>query len=398
MHIEKHDIRQVIGRVEHEERRFIQVIFGPRQVGKTTMTLRFAQSTEMPCHMVSADAVAATDSEWIRQQWATARLMVPSEDTQGAVLIIDEVQKIDNWSEWVKREWDADSRNGIRLKVILLGSSRLLLQQGLTESLMGRFETTYVNHWSLSEMREAFGFTAEQFVWFGGYPGPAPMIGDEYRWRSYVRDSIIESSISKDILMLTRVDKPALMKRLFELGCGYSGQMLSFTKLLGQLQDAGNTTTLSHYLDLLGQAGLLEGLEKYSPERLRQRASSPKFQVHNTALMTALQPMTYAEVRQHPEVWGRWVESAIGAHLLNSARKHGLRLHYWRHRTDEVDYVLEEYGRAVAIEVKSGPGRRVSGMVAFTKKFAPHRTLLVGDAGMPWQDFLLLDPRTLLEP
>lgn len=398
MQIEKFDIQRVIDRTEKEERRFIQVIYGPRQVGKTTMTLKFAQTTEMPSHFVSADAVPASDSEWIRQQWVAARMLVPAQGTQGAVLIIDEVQKIDNWSEWVKREWDADTRNNVRLKVILLGSSRLLLQQGLTESLMGRFETTYVNHWSFNEMHEAFGVTAEEFVWFGGYPGAAPLMADEERWKGYIRDSIIETSISKDILMLTRVDKPALMKRLFELGCSYSGQMLSYTKVLGQLQDAGNTTTLSHYLDLLGQAGLLEGLEKYSPERMRQRASSPKFQVHNTALMSAQQPMTFAEVRQQPVVWGRWVESAIGAHLLNTAAKHGLRLHYWRHREDEVDYILEDHGRAVAIEVKSGPGRRVSGMVAFNKKYAPHRTFLVGDAGMPWQDFLTIDPKSLLKP
>jgi len=281
------------------------------------------------------------------------------------------------------------------LKVILLGSSRLLLQQGLDESLAGRFETTYLGHWSLAEMQAEFGLTPEEYVWFGGYPGAASLREDEERWKKYVSDALIETSISKDILMLTRVDKPALMRRLFELGCSYSGQILSLTKIVGQLQDAGNTTTLAHYLNLLDTAGLLTGLEKYSGEMVRRRASIPKFMVHNTALMSVLDPSDFAAVRAQPERWGRWVESAIGAHLVNNRLVHGYEVSYWRHRNDEVDFILKRKGRLTAIEVKTGSESGTLGMSAFQAMHKPDKVLLVGNSGIPWQEFLRIGPGEL---
>jgi len=264
---------------------------------------------------------------WIRQQWERARLLLQKEGASKGLLVIDEAQKIDNWSEWVKREWDTDTQNRLPLHVIILGSSRLLLHKGLSESLAGRFEASYLGHWSYAEMRDAFGFEADQYVWFGGYPGAAALVQEEERWKSYVSAALIEASISKDVLMLTQVNKPALMKRLFELGCQFSGQMLSYTKILSQLQDAGNTTTLPHYLDLLHQAGLLSGLQKFSPQTVRQRASSPKFQVHNSALLSAQQALSFEQVRAEPTEWGRWVESAVGAHLLNQSLSFDLELY-----------------------------------------------------------------------
>ncbi|MEI8033294.1 MAG: DUF4143 domain-containing protein [Chlorobiaceae bacterium] len=265
----------------------------------------------------------------------------------------------------------------------------------MTESLAGRFETIYVGHWPFREMKEAFDFTHDQFVWFGGYPGAAPLIGDEQRWARYISDSLIETSISKDILMLTRVDKPALMKRLFELGCNYSGQTLSYTKIMGQLQDAGNTTTLAHYLRLPDNAGLIGGLEKYSPEKVRQRASSPKFQVHNTALISATQDRSFQEIAQNPAKWGRWVESAIGAHLIHHAQTGQLRLTYWRQGNHEVDFVLEHGGKVIGLEIKSGRQQNASGMEVFAKTYHPHKILLVGNSGIPWQEFLELNPQEL---
>ena len=253
----------------------------------------------------------------------------------------------------MKLLWDTDTQNKRQIKVILLGSSRLLLQQGLTESLAGRFESTYMGHWSFGEMKEAFGWNANQYAWFGGYPGSGDMITEEERWKNYIQHSLIETSISKDILMLTRVDKPALMKRLFELGCLYSGQILSYTKMLGQLQDAGNTTTLSHYLELLDTAGLLAGIEKYSPNAIRVRSSSPKFQVHNTALLSSQRGDTFKEVRSRPDEWGRIVESTIGAHLINHSLSEGFNLYYWRERNDEVDFIIEKKGKVIALEVKT---------------------------------------------
>ena len=378
-----------------EERKFIQVITGPRQVGKTTLVGQLLEELAVPSHFVSADAIDAFNSVWIRQQWEIARIKMKTSEIEEYVLAIDEVQKIDNWSEFVKAEWDKDTKEGRNIKVLLLGSSRLLLQQGLTESLAGRFESIYMGHWSFIEMQEAFDFDEKQFVWHGGYPGAAALIEDEKRWKDYVKAALIETTISRDILVMTRVDKPALLKQLFELGCLYSGQILSYSKMVGQLQDAGNTTTLSHYLNLLSTAGLLGGIEKYYIEKVRQRASSPKLQVYNTALISAQMSETFEEVSLRPERWGRWVESAVGAHIINCSHMDGLAVHYWRHRSDEIDFVLTYRSQVLGIEVKSGVTQKSSGMSAFQKKFNPDKVLIVGDTGLPWQEFLKIKPTDL---
>ncbi|WP_426329647.1 ATP-binding protein [Pedobacter sp. R-06] len=380
----------------NEPKRFIQVLVGPRQIGKTTMISQLIKEISAPCIFESADAAAASDRTWIELIWFNTRALLKEPGVDEYILVIDEIQKIDNWSEIVKRLWDEDMRNGLNLKVILLGSSRLLIQQGLTESLAGRFELTYLGHWSFAEMESAFGFTAEQYVWFGGYPGSSGLINDEERWKNYVSNALIETSISKDILMLTRVDKPALMKRLFELGCVYSGQILSFTKILGQLSDAGNTTTLSHYLELLDTAGLLGGIEKFAADVIRKRSSSPKFQVHNNALVSAQRNEFFEEIKKQPAEWGRMVESSIGAHLLNSSFVEGYKVFYWRHRNDEVDFILEKRGKIIGVEVKStGQITGTSGMNAFNKMYKPDKILLVGAGGLPWQEFLKISPSSL---
>lgn len=378
----------LVQRIEKEQRRFIQVLAGPRQVGKTTLVTQFSQQTSLSVHFISADGIIEDGRTWIQQQWELARLKARGNE---AVLIIDEIQKIHNWSEQVKKEWDADTRNGLSLKVILLGSSRLLLQKGLTESLAGRFEMTYLGHWSYAEMKKAFQWSPEEYVWFGGYPGAAPLITDPARWRSYVTDSLIETSVSKDILMLTRVDKPALIRRLFELGSRYSGQILSYTKMIGQLQDAGNTTTVAHYLNLLHSAGLLSGLEKYSPNIIRQRASSPKFQVQNNAFLTVSQASELQEILGQPKLWGRWVESAVGAHLLNMAIAKGHTLSYWRDRDQEVDFVYEGRGKVLVIEVKSSFGKPSAGFQKFMNQNPGAIPLLIGKEGIDWQEFLEQD-------
>ena len=382
-------------RLENEPRRFIQIIYGPRQVGKTTIVNQFSAQTQLPVHYISADAMYLSQATWIEQQWEMARIMLLRSDKQEGVLIFDEIQKIDNWSETVKKEWDADTRNGINLKVVLLGSSRLLIQQGLSESLAGRFESIFAGHWTYSEMYNAFGLTEDQYVWFGGYPGGAMLADQEDRWKQYIHESLIETSISKDILMLTRVDKPALMKRLFELGCAFSGQILSYNKIMGQLSDAGNTTTLAHYLNLLDTAGLLKGIEKYSPGILRQRSSSPKFQVHNTALLSAKQHEQFKDIRNKPDLWGRWVESAIGTHLLGHSLTSGYELYYWRQGNDEVDFIISYKEKSIAIEVKSGASGKSAGLSRFSKIHHPHKLMLVGATGIPWQEFLRIDPLEL---
>lgn len=379
-----------------EPRKFIQVILGPRQVGKTTLVSQLIQKYTFESFLVSADAVGSSNTFWLEQQWETARIKLKQSGAKEFLLVIDEIQKIDNWSETVKSLWDADTKNNISLKVIVLGSSRLLIQNGLTESLAGRFETTFMSHWSFTEMYEAFGWNENQYVWFGGYPGSATLIADEHRWKHYVRESLIETSISKDILMLTRVDKPALMKRLFELSCHYSGQILSFNKILGQLKDAGNTTTLSHYITLLSTAGLVAGIEKYSSKIIRKKSSSPKFQVYNTALISAQSDYSFEEAINNPAIWGRMVESAIGAHLLNHSITRDFTLSYWREGDDEVDFVMEQK-QLIGIEVKTGAAQKTSGMAAFKKKCNPDKIILVGNTGLSWQEFLKMNPVDLFD-
>lgn len=383
---------QILKKRVNEPRKFIQVLMGPRQAGKTTLVSQLLKQINIPVLFESADAIPAGDSSWLQQIWESARLKIQTQNAPQFLLVVDEIQKIANWSETVKKLWDEDSYKGIQLKVILLGSSRLLLQQGLTESLAGRFETIYLTHWTLNEMKQAFGWDANTFAWFGGYPGGAGLIKDEIRWKKYVKDSLIETSISKDILMLTRVDKPALMKNLFELGCLYSGQILSFTKIQGQLQDAGNTTTLSHYLKLLDTAGLLGGIEKFAATAIRKRSSSPKFQVHNNALLNAQQGDILSDAMLKPYKWGRVVESAIGAHLLNHAIREDFSVFYWRERNEEVDFVLEKQGKVIAIEVKTNYAKKKNGMNAFNRKFHPHKLILIDNNSLPWHEFLKINP------
>ncbi|MEI7501395.1 MAG: ATP-binding protein [Bacteroidota bacterium] len=375
-----------------EPRRFIQVLAGPRQVGKTTLVTQIMQHLPFPAHYATADGLVTTGQVWIREQWDLARIRQRQNPSTGFLLILDEIQKVDNWSETVKSEWDADSLNGTPVKVLLSGSSRLILQQGLSESLTGRFEMIYAGHWSLNEMQMAFGIDLNHFICFGGYPGSAGIMNQEARWKQYISDSIIETSISKDILMLTRVEKPALLRRLFEFGSAYSGQVYSYSKMLGQLVSAGNTTTLSHYLGLLSQAGLLTGLEKFAPNQTRQRSSSPKFQIFNTALITAQRHESFTDLLQQPAQWGRLVESAVGAHLVNHALTDKIIVNYWRDRNDEVDFVIQKNGKVIGIEVSSGESHKCSGMKAFQKKFQPHRILLIGKSGIPIHEFLLINP------
>ena len=378
-----------------EPRKFIQVIFGPRQVGKTTMVTQLLPQLSIPKIIESADAILASNSAWLAQVWETARLRLKASGAAEFLLVIDEIQKIDNWSEAVKQQWDKDTRENVNIKVILLGSSRLLIQKGLTESLAGRFETLYLGHWSCQEMQEAFGGSIEQYVYFGGYPGSATLIRDEERWKNYIKDSLIETSISKDILMLTRVDKPALLKRLFEIGCVYSGQILSYTKILGQLQDVGNTTTLANYLKLLSACGLLGGLDKYAGDIIRRRGSSPKFQVYNSALITAQSDDTYENAIIEPKLWGRLVESSVGAHLLNHSISERYNLYYWRAGNYEVDFVLEKGDKVIGLEVKSGMKAENAGMGEFAERFHPEKVLLVGTGGIPYNEFLKISPKEL---
>jgi uncharacterized protein len=369
-----------------EPPKFIQILAGPRQVGKTTLITQ-AEKRLGPGRMLyaAADLPAAPNADWIVQQWQRAQMAARQLQGASFVLALDEIQKVPRWSETIKGLWDSRPDN---LHLVLLGSAQFLVQQGLTESLAGRFELIRLPHWSFTEMRKAFDLTWEDYVLFGGYPGPAGLTQQPERWVRYVQDSIIEPIISKDVLSLGRIDKPALMRRLMQLGSMYSGQVLSYQKMIGQLQDVGNTTTLAHYLQLLSFAGMLTGLNKYAADQARSRASSPKFQVFDSALQTSLLGQSLPTLRDNTELWGRLVESAVGAHLLNSTAP-GVTVGYWRDRHKEVDFILSTPSACLAIEVKSGrQSRGLPGLDAFTKQFPNSRGLLVGTGGVPIEDFL----------
>ena len=422
MTYEREQVTTLLGRLKETPDRLI-CITGPRQTGKTTMVRQALGRIDRPSRYLAVDKPAPQtlrtfladdadiftapddftisvtgerDERWLVREWERARVAAERSE-RGFVLVVDEVQKIPDWSEAVKGLWDADRRHGRRLHVVLLGSAPLLMQRGMTESLAGRYETIRLAHWSFAEMSAAFDFDLASYVYFGGYPGAAPLVGEESRWRAYVVDAIVEPNIERDILAMQRVDKPVLLKRLFEVGAGYSGQILSFTKMLGQLQDAGNTTTLTRYLDLLANAGLIAGLPNYAGSAHRRRASIPKLNVLNTALMSAPSGYTFEEARADRSFWGRLVESAVGAHLFNSGVPE-LRLHYWRHRSREVDFVLSRGPRLAAVEVKSGARRtRLSGLEGFGEQFGGAATILAGEGGVPLAEFLSVPAQEWLE-
>jgi hypothetical protein len=343
-------------------------------------------------HSASADDPGLRDSTWLATQWQIGRTL---DGAKGKVLVIDEVQKVSGWSETAKRLWDEDSASGESLHVVLLGSAALPIQSGLSESLAGRFEVIRLAQWSFLEMRQAFGWDLSAYLRFGGYPGPAGLIDDPDRWWSYIIDSLIETSLSRDLLLVTRVDKPALLRQLFRLGCDYSGQILSYQKLTGQLQDAGNTVTLAHYLRLLRGVGLLTGLEKHAGSRLRQRGSSPKLLALDPGIVTAmvgygLDPLGTDDGR------GRAIETAVGAHLVNTARP-GVEVGWWRERNREVDFVLSDGPRTLAIEVTSGRQKTsVPGLHAFAAEFPGSRPLLIGGQGLALETALSTDAGDLL--
>ncbi|MBI1870634.1 MAG: ATP-binding protein [Chlamydiae bacterium] len=371
-----------------EPRKLIQVLIGPRQVGKTTLMGQVLELVSSPAHFVSADEPALQDRIWLEEKWNQARVYCQG-GKRKAILVVDEIQKIAGWSETVKRLWDEDTRLKNPLQVVLLGSSALLVQKGLTESLAGRFEILPIPHWSYPEMRDAFGWSLDEYIFFGGYPGSASFKDDESRWRHYITESLIETTVSRDILLLSRIDKPALLRRLFFLACEYSGQVVSFQKMVGQLQDVGNTTTLAHYLDLLEGAGLVCGLQKYLLQPLRKKNSSPKFQVFNNALISAMAQRSFTETREDSDLWGRQVESAVGTHLINQANAEHLELFYWNEGHKEVDFILQSGKRVVAFEVKtSRRSPNLSGMEAFLEQFHPYKIYLIGPQGIPFNDFL----------
>jgi len=369
----------------------MQVLAGPRQVGKSTLAHQIKDSIAFPSHYASSDGSALSDARWIEQQWEIGRVKAKEESIpEGALLILDEIQKIPNWSNTVKNLWDEDVANKLNLKVLLLGSATLLIQTGLGESLAGRFEVIPVPHWSFEECRDAFDWSLEQYVYFGGYPGAARLVDDEDRWSQFIIDSIIEASISCDIKLMTRIHKPALLRRVFELGCHFTGHIFSYQKMLGQLQEPGNPSTLAHYLELLSAAGLVGGLQKYFPDPFHQRASSPKLQVFNTALHTAQSHLSFKDIQHDKDAWRNLIEATIGAHLINASLGNKLEVFYWKEENYEVDFVIRKRKKIVTVAISPfKKGVRPGGVEIFSEMYQPGLNLIVGEGGIPLDEFLL---------
>lgn len=366
-------------------RSFIQVVMGPRQTGKTTAIKQAVKACGLPCRVASTDSSRELAGDWIDLEWRQARQL--TSNGSRAILVLDEIQKVTGWSETVKALWDEDSWNDTELLVVLSGSSSLLLGSGLTESLAGRFELLRSTHWSLSEMSEAFGYSFEDYLMFGGYPGAAILKSDVNRWREYMRDSIVESTISRDVLQMEDVRKPALMRALFELGAQYSAQEISYRKLLGQLDDKGNTDTVRHYLDLLSKAGMMSGLQKYDAKQVRSRASSPRLLVHDPSLMFSMWRGA-GDLLADSALRGHLVETAVGARLIARAQTEGFELYWWREGNLEVDFVAKRGDDALAaIEVKSGRVSK-SGMTEFLAQNPQAKPMIVGDRNVSVEQFL----------
>ncbi|GHV84521.1 ATPase AAA [Spirochaetia bacterium] len=383
-------VRKLVGQIKirlEEKRRFIQIVSGPRQTGKTTAVLQALESLSVQHRFVSADDPVFSSPEWIRNEWEQARMMY-RETKKEVILAIDEIQKIPQWSAMVKLLWDEDTRKKIPLKVILLGSSSLLIHKGLTESLAGRFEVLHSPHWNYGECKAAFKYRLEDFLFFGGYPGAAALKNDEERWAAYIGSSIVEPVISQDVLLMEEVRKPALLRALFTLGAGYSAQELSYTKILGQLHDAGNTVTIAHYLELLGRANILCGLPKYQSNKLKVRQSSPRFMVFDTSLMVWAEGASRRRLLESPDARGHLTESAVGACLLARGKEEGFEVYWWRDRDKEVDFVVEKGPRLSAIEVKSGRIKHPGGGMDFQKRYPHALSLVVGSSNCGLEDFL----------
>lgn len=382
-----------------EPRRRMQIVMGPRQVGKSTLVGQFTEGISVPFDFFAADGVNRFDSSWIPNKWQQVRMRMDIHSEQEHILIIDEVQKIRGWSEQVKKEWDEDSRSHRNLKVILLGSSRLLLQKGLEESLEGRFETIKMGYWDWQEMHEAFGFSMDEYVYFGGFPGLAPDIQDEDRWRNLMEDSIISPILTRDILEIEEIRNPALLRQVFELACIESAKELSLTKMQGTM-NSGTVPTIKNYLDILNKSMIVQPLQNYSPSRVKEKQSVPKMQVFNNAFRNRFGTFSFDEARVDPAEWGRLVESAVGAHLANRAMTDDYELFYWRNeRRQECDYVLRKGQALVAIEVKSGSVDKTVGFEKFKEQFADNVTaaFIVGPHALPLDDFFIMNLKSLFK-
>lgn len=362
----------------HGKVNLLQVIVGPRQVGKTTLALQIFDRWKGSKLYKTADQPGTPALSWLEDVWQQARALPKQSDP--TLLIIDEAQKIPHWSDLVKKLFDEDKIAKRNLRIVLLGSSSLLVQRGLQESLAGRFELHRHYQWSYAECKKAFSLTLQDFLFFGGYPGGLVIREDPTRWARYIRDSLIETVLAKDILLMSPISKPALLRQTFSLAIGHPAQIISYQKMLGSLTDAGNVTTIASYLKLLSSSFLVLPLERYSGTVIKQRGSIPKIIIFDNALISAMNNLTKSDVAADSAWQGRLVENAVGAKIQTAVEKQGGELFYWRERDREVDFVVQVGKNLLAIEVKSGEIEdRPSSLEYFLKKYSRAKGLVICD-------------------
>ena len=364
-----------------EKRPLIQVVLGPRQVGKTT-----ALQTALNQRGFYASADYPTPLPYtVLEEWWQKALTHPDK-----ILAIDEIQKIPGWSEVLKKLWDRSDRI---LKVVVTGSSALLVEKGLKETLAGRFELIRAEHWNFAEARDIFGLSLESFIDFGCYPGSVSLMYNPERWSQYVRDSIVEPALGRDILQLHPVDRPALLRQIFGVAVSLPCQIVSLQKLQGQLQGKGALTTLQHYLRLLSDAYLVSSVEKYHTSPFRSKKSSPKLLIHDNGLIRAFRRPVSDTLT--PEERGRYFENAVGARFLEA----GWNIFYWKERELEVDFVvLSPEGKKMAVEVKTSETtlKELAGLLKFCQVHPDFEPCLLSLQGQHFQNITSLSWNEIL--
>jgi len=329
----------------------LQLLVGPRQVGKTTLLLALEERYKSRAIYVSADTPEAGLPSWADGVWRRA---LDRTGHDAAILLIDEIQYLPQWSHWLKARFDEVTRKKIPLHVVVTGSSSLKIGAGAKETMAGRFERLTLTHWGAADLTKFLGVSGdiapERIVSHGGYPGAVTYWNDPARWRTYLRDSVIEPAIGRDILQLEVVRKPALLRQLFALAVAHPAEILSLEKIAGSLAEKGALETLAHYMELLSDAFLVAGLQRYAGDEIRRRRSPPKLVVLNNALLAGSRASSPPGTQSNPSEWGRWLENACIAFAINA----GQEAFYWREEPWEVDAVIRgSWGRWL-LEVKSG--------------------------------------------
>lgn len=340
----------------------IQVVLGPRQVGKTTTVLRMIEDHYADSALyVSADSIFNAEAQWLREQWQKAL-------REDKILFIDEIQKCHNWAEAIKSLYDETKRSKKNLQCVLLGSSSLAIQKGLSESLTGRFQILRAYHWNFDESKRGYELSFDDYLRYGGYPGSYQFIHDDDEWAQYVANSIVQTVVEKDILQYNTVKSPALFKQTFEIIMSYPAQEISYTKLLGQIQDKGNVELVKYYIQLFEGAFLLKALEKFSAKAVLTKASSPK-------ILPLAPSLAYLQIRAPYEEQerGRIFETIVGGQLVRTGEK----LTYWREGSLEVDFVLSKGRNIWAIEVKSGRKKSAKSLGLFKQKFPQAKSCII---------------------